>query len=385
MKTKAIYALSADPIHFGHLDIIRRASRDFDLTVLVADNPSKKYLFTLPKRVSMVLHALHCADLQSAVRQVVGLTDPSKLTADYAFENNISVIIRGVRNFSDYDMEAMIRDVNVSQQSGIETYLLKCDQSLGHISSGAVKELFNHAGFIHQYVPLCVKRELEQSSGLYIIGVTGNIASGKNWVCEQLMQADMNITHLDVDKLAHFLLFQSTVPAHGELRRKIRETFPLFGSMERGIFTAPLSQTERANLGSIVFADSGERAKLNAIMGQPIMTALRRTLYGRKGIVLLNSALLAEFYLSHICNNLVVLVTTDDETRKERLKGRGLSDEQIEHRLASQFTDERKRYHLEQSIHKDRFGTIIPVDNSSNVTIDITRLLDDIKTVLHVK
>jgi pantetheine-phosphate adenylyltransferase len=59
LKPKAIYAGSFDPITFGHLDIIRRAARDFDLTVLVASNPQKKYLLTLEERQSLVEYSVN--------------------------------------------------------------------------------------------------------------------------------------------------------------------------------------------------------------------------------------------------------------------------------------------------------------------------------------
>ncbi len=371
---------SFDPVHFGHLDIIKRAARDFDLTVLVANNPSKKYMFTLEERARMLLVATRLSTIGVPVN-VVMLKDPHQLTADWAFENGVPVIVRGVRSFADYDMESMIRDINISQQNGVETYFLKCDQKLSHISSGAVKELFSHAGFIHEYVPLSVKREVERKAGLHIIGVTGNIASGKNWICEKLMADDMNIHHLDMDKLAHFILFESVLPAHADVRRQIRETFTLFDKIYREDLTEPLSSVERVSLGN--FADAGERAKLNAIMGKPIITALRRALSVKKGIVLLNTALLAEFNLAHICNNTVVLVTTDNATRNTRLQARGLTGEQIKHRLSSQFTDERKKYHLEQLIAREHFGKIIEVDNSGRVD-GYTGLYERIKHELKI-
>ena len=54
MKTKALYAGSFDPVHLGHLDIIKRASQMFDLTVLVANNPAKNYMFRMEERVALV-------------------------------------------------------------------------------------------------------------------------------------------------------------------------------------------------------------------------------------------------------------------------------------------------------------------------------------------
>lgn len=369
MKTKAIYALSADPVHFGHIDIIKRAARDFDLTVLVANNPSKKYLFSLDERVTLIQQTV--GRLVGGVR-VIALEDASMLTADFAYELNIPVIIRGVRSFSDYDMESMMRDINISQQNGIETYFLKSDQKYCHVSSTAAKELFDHAGLIHEYVPLWVKEAMEKKSGITLIGITGNIASGKSWVCNGLNQLDPNIHNVDLDQLAHFILFKSDLPLHAYLREQIRNQFGF--KSPKTFISDCITPEERKQLGDIVFADAGKREKLNVIMHQPVITALRRAIHGKKGIVLVNSALLAEFQMTHICNNNVILVTTDTNTRYKRLTKRGLDHQQIKHRLESQFTDERKKYHIEQAIKRDAYGKLIVWDNSEN-KLEITKKL----------
>lgn len=367
MKTKALYALSADPIHFGHLDIIRRAARDFELTVLVATNPSKKYFFTAEERLRLVGLAIKQAVPDVDVH--VTYANPGQLTADFAFQENIPVIVRGVRNIGDYDMEKMMRDVNVSQQAGIETYFLSSNPLLSHISSTAAKELFAHAGFIHQYVPLCVKAEMEKKSALFIIGVTGGIGAGKSWFCEELEKLDASILNLDMDTMAHGILFTSQLPAHKEVRRQIREKFPLHSKVMREDLTAPLDDFERKSLGELVFADGMKRSVLNDIMHQPILTAMRERIAGHKGIVLLNAALLAECGMTHICNHRVVLITAPADIRMERLKARGYSKKQIEHRLNAQLDDDDKKRRIEMAIKIDKFGKLITFENDAKKSI----------------
>lgn len=376
MKSKAIFAFSADPIHFGHLDIIKRAAQQFDLMVLVANSPKKNYMFTLEERLKMVGNVVKPWIDSNSVQAL----NHGKLTADFAFENNIPAIIRGIRNFSDWDYEKLLRDVNISQQHGVETYFLSCDPKLSHISSTAVKELYNHAGFIHEYVPLSVKREIERKNEVYIVGVTGNIASGKNWVCDQIVYGESRspiayhpVHHIDLDKLAHQILFESNVPLHIEVRKEIRRSF----LSNDGLVDSPLTPDERKSLGDIVFAHADKRAKLNDIMYQPLLTLLRQNLQGKKGIILINAALLAEFKLTHICNNQVILVTTDVDTRIERMRKREYSETQIANRLASQYTDDRKMFHIKRAIERDGFGKVLLVCNdrytpwTSSVLIDM--------------
>jgi len=397
-KARAIIAGSFDPIHFGHIDIIKRATQTFNVMVVVANNPAKNYMFTLEERVKMVQHSLrpfvvnsgptnvNGVHLKNPIITVVALSDSTKLLTDLAFDYNINTIVRGVRNWADYDFEKLIRDVNVSQQNGIETYFISGDPKLSHISSTAVKELYNHAGFIHEYVPLWVKRAIEVKNGVQIIGVTGNIASGKNWYCDHLMSASEEVSQLDVDKLAQFILFQSVnLPAHQAVRAAIRNTFFLDSSRQVECETDILTEQERVELGNRVFADAGKREKLNAIMYQPLMTAIRRSLAGRKGIILVNAALLAEFKMTHICNNNVVLVTTSDKLRYERLKRRGLNDKQIAHRIHSQYSDERKHYHISKAIEKDNYGKILTIHNDESYGYAAEQALIDFKDAFGIK
>jgi dephospho-CoA kinase len=297
------------------------------------------------------------------------------------------VIIRGIRSFADYDMESMLRDVNISQHNGIETYFLKSDQRLTHVSSTAVKELYKHAGFIHEYVPLWVKYKMEQKAKALIVGVTGNIASGKNWYCNKLTGYTKAVHHLDMDKLAHFILFDSPVEVHSEVRRRIRSEFNL--PLRDGFATPEvvLTQEDRKVLGSTVFADPDKREKLNAIMYQPLLTALRQAVHGKEGVILVNAALLAEFKLLHICNNNVVLVTTDEKTRRERMLARGYTRKQVMDRLSSQYTDERKKYHIEEAIKRDHFGKLMVYDNQKSDASepDIHDLFTNLYTIFNLK
>lgn len=365
MKTKALYALSADPIHFGHLDIIKRASRDFDLTVLVASNPAKKYFFTIVERKSLVRHVV-CQFVPDGENVNVMCAPPGRLTADIAFEQGISVIVRGIRNIGDYDMEKMMRDINISQQSGVETYFLSSDPQLSHISSTAAKEIFLHAGFVHQYVPLCVKFEMERKSGITIIGVTGGIGSGKSWFCEEIAKTRTDVFNLDMDAIVHHILFVSQTPAHREIRKKIRERFPLYcdGTMEE-----VLDDKERQWLAKLVFEDPANRIVLSSIMYQPILTEMRGKMCGRKGIVLLNAALLAEFDMTMICNHRVILITSPDSVRIDRLKRRGLTDEEINSRIGAQFTDVTKRARIQKKIDLDKYGKLFTFENDETKSL----------------
>src|SRR6476659_3693204 len=121
---KAIYAFSGDPITFGHLDIIERAAKVFDeLVVAIGVNPAKKYLFTLEERTALAKKAT-CHIPNIKVVYFKGLL------VDYAYENNIQTIIRGLRNSEDFNFELMFHQVGESQKVNIDTFFIPSRQEL---------------------------------------------------------------------------------------------------------------------------------------------------------------------------------------------------------------------------------------------------------------
>jgi pantetheine-phosphate adenylyltransferase/dephospho-CoA kinase len=349
----AIYSGSFDPVTLGHLDIIRRARRAFDpLRVVVGNNPAKRYVFTLEERARFLRHVL--ADLGVEVH-----TLENKLLADYAYEAGFPVVVKGVRGTQDYDYERMMHEINLTQQRGIDTHVLMGRRELGHVSSSAVKELCRYQGFIHEYVPLNVKEALERRlNEQIVVGVTGGIACGKSHLARALVArcatADAPVHDIDMDELAHDILFARPEPVYADLRAEIR----------RGLGLADLRRRE---LGVVVFADPDRLARLNELMRVPLLTRLRAAMAGKKGVILVNSALLAEADLLHLCNNRVIVVVADDALRMERLRARGFDAPQIERRLACQFSSDEKLRRIRASIAEARWGRCEVVDSSGPV------------------
>lgn len=348
--TRALYSGSFDPVTLGHLDVVHRAAAAFDeLTVVVGNNPAKKYVFTLEERARFLRHSIR--DERVAIRTI-----QNQLLADYAYEAGISVIVKGVRNMQDYDYERMMHEINITQQRGIDTHILIARTQLNHVSSSAVKELCRYQGFTHEYVPLIVKEALEHRlNGQVIIGLTGGIGCGKSYLGRRLVEVGtargMQVHNIELDLIAHSLLLDRPEPVYQQLRRDICAEFGL-------------STTDRKVLGHIIFQDAQKLARLNAMMRVPLLTRVRAEMAGKKGLLLLNSALLAEADLLSLCNNNVILVSATDVVRMERLRARGLSDEQIHRRVSSQFTTEEKRKRIDQAITADRWGRCMPVESN---------------------
>jgi pantetheine-phosphate adenylyltransferase len=345
MKT-CIYPGSFDPVTYGHLDIISRASKTFDkVIVAIGDNISKKCIFSIDHRIKFLRKCI--------TQNNVEVVKFNGLLADFAYENNVGVIIKGVRNNQDFDYERLLHEVGITQQVGIDTHILISDQKLSHISSSTVKELCRHNGLIQDYVPLFVKENLEWSlNNQYILGVTGEIGMGKSYISKKIVDLfnmdtgfSFPLHNIDLDKLAHEI-YESQEPVHIKLRETIVKDFGL-------------QSFDRKVLGEIVFSDSDKLKHLNSLVRIPILTMFRKKIKGLKGMILLNGALLVEANYLPICNNNVVVVESNVDQQQQNLKNRGLNQNQIKRRIASQFNSREKFQIINKSIVKDNNGTCI--------------------------
>lgn len=374
---KAIFALSGDPIHNGHLDIVRRATQVFDEVVVgIGANPDKKCLFSLDERLEMARRSL--AQVPNAVVAAF-----EGLLVDYAYEQGIHVIVKGVRGASDFDYENLLHRVGESQELGIDTFLLFARPDLVHVSSTTIKALQQEEGFIHRYVPLYVKQCLEDKvSHQYILGVTGEIGSGKSTVsevfCKTGKRRDLDVHPMELDSIANQILEERDEPSYREVRNKVAEEF---GQDVRD----PNGSINRRRLGEIVYQDFQKLTRLNHILMQPLMVRLRKELRGKEGLILLNSALLAESRLAHLCNNNVLLVTCDKSSQEKRLKERKLTKRQIQRRLYSQYSEAEKKETLRAVIRDAHQGTLWEVDSSDTSSHGaVEQIFEEIVTCLHV-
>ena len=161
--TTVIYPGTFDPITNGHLDIIERSAALFSRTIVaVAASPSKRPLFSLSERVVLAQQSVaHLANVE-----VIGFSD---LLAKVVMENNIQVIIRGVRTTTDFEYELQLAHLNRLLTQGVESLFLPPSEKWAFVSSSIVREIYLHQGDVSQLVPepvlhaLTQKRKLERA------------------------------------------------------------------------------------------------------------------------------------------------------------------------------------------------------------------------------
>jgi pantetheine-phosphate adenylyltransferase len=161
--TIAVYPGTFDPVHYGHMDIARRAAQIFqELVVGVYDRPQKRLLFSVEERVAMMREAL--ADIPNITVQSYG-----QLTVDFARRNGAMVIVRGLRVISDFELEYQMALTNRHLAPDIDVCCLMTSLEYAFISSSIVKEIAIANGAVHQMVPPHVaealKARLKEANG----------------------------------------------------------------------------------------------------------------------------------------------------------------------------------------------------------------------------
>ncbi len=152
---KAVYPGTFDPLTRGHEDLVRRASRLFDIVVLgIADSRAKRTFFTLDERVAMARQVLH------DVKNLEGIGFKGLLT-DFVRKQKARVVLRGLRAVSDFEYEFQLAGMNRDLYPDMETVFLTPGDQHMFISATLVREIAALGGNVAKFVHPAVRRLLQ--------------------------------------------------------------------------------------------------------------------------------------------------------------------------------------------------------------------------------
>lgn len=146
----AVYAGSFDPITFGHLDLIERASRLFHRVVIaIGKHPTKKSFFSFTERMDL---------LRQVTQGIpnVRIESFDGLLIHYCERIGARVIVRGLRAATDFEYELQIAHANADMAPRIDTIFLPTRTNYGFVSASLVREIASHGGDVSHYVPAVV-------------------------------------------------------------------------------------------------------------------------------------------------------------------------------------------------------------------------------------
>ncbi|MCK8487623.1 pantetheine-phosphate adenylyltransferase [Paenibacillus sp. MBLB2552] len=152
----AVYPGSFDPVTKGHMDIIQRASRQFDrLIVAVLNNLSKKPLFTVDERKELLTQVTgHLPNVE--------IDSFRDLLVNYMDYKQADVIVRGIRSVTDFEYELQLASTNHKLNSEVETIFMMTHPKYSYLSSSVVKEIASFHGDVSDLVPPEVERAMRE-------------------------------------------------------------------------------------------------------------------------------------------------------------------------------------------------------------------------------
>ncbi|MFF0545293.1 pantetheine-phosphate adenylyltransferase [Nocardia thailandica] len=144
---------SFDPITNGHLDVFTRAAAQFDeVVVTVMINPKKQGMFTVEERMELIREATgHLPNIRVAAWQ--------GLLVDFAREQAITAIVKGLRDAGDFGYELQMAQMN-HKLAGVDTFFIATNPSLSFLSSSLVKEVAAYGGDVSDMLPPAVHKRL---------------------------------------------------------------------------------------------------------------------------------------------------------------------------------------------------------------------------------
>ncbi len=159
MAVGAMYPGTFDPITNGHSELVRRAAGLFDqVVVAIAASPAKQPLFSFEERITLARTVL--AELPN-----VSVDGYDGLTVEYAADHSLSVIIRGLRAVTDFELEFQLASMNRHLDVGIETVFLTPTEEYAFVSSSLVREVAALGGDVNKFVHPEVASALQARSG----------------------------------------------------------------------------------------------------------------------------------------------------------------------------------------------------------------------------
>jgi pantetheine-phosphate adenylyltransferase len=156
-----IYPGTFDPLTFGHIDIIERAARLGDeLVVAVAENAGKGPLLDVEERTSLTRAETQRLMDEGRVTVPIRVKPFSSLLTDFAREERASIIVRGLRAVSDFEIEFQMASINKRLHGELETVFLMAAEHQHFVASRFVKEVGRFGGDISSFVPKAVAEVL---------------------------------------------------------------------------------------------------------------------------------------------------------------------------------------------------------------------------------
>ncbi len=164
MSLIGFYSGSFDPVTLGHTDVIARALTIVDeLVIGVGIHPGKVPMFTAEERIAMI--EAEAGDLAIAHGAEIRVVTFDNLAVEAAREQGATIIVRGLRDGTDFDYEMQMAGMNGKMAPQIQTVFLSASPEVRHIAANLVRQIAKMKGDVSHFVSENVATQLRSKAG----------------------------------------------------------------------------------------------------------------------------------------------------------------------------------------------------------------------------
>jgi pantetheine-phosphate adenylyltransferase len=377
-KFIAAFPGSFDPFHNGHLSTIisfLELHPAFFLYIIIGLNVEKQntYTFSPEEKVFLIEKTI-----PEKYKKRIKIVLYSSIIADYLYEQNIQMFVKGIRSQKDFELESWTATVNSLFSGNPKTILIaQTDPLLTNVSSTNLKDFTKWGLNVKYFAPALTREALQlRLREQLLVGITGGMGTGKTTISKKIQELsekssdpnDIKIHHISLDDLGKKIYSADQTPRFLEIRKRVAKKFG-------AELLKKDTSIDTYKLGSIVFSTHNKLEQLTEIILEPILYLLRKKLEASgKGIFIIEGANLVEQKLTFLFNENMILVRTDEAAQMQRLKDKKFSEEQINRRLEFQLSADKCIKIINEIQKKECYRLLIEIDGDQNIDENATQL-----------
>ncbi len=378
----AVFTGSLDPFQDGHkstvISFLKLNPKAF-LYIVIGINEDKKnsYTFSTEEKIFLIEQTI-----PKKYMKRIRIVPYSKVIADYLYEQNIHMFIKGARDQKDFEYESWIASVNTMFSGSPTTIIIpQTDQDLVNVSSSNFKQFIKLGINIKKFAPALTREAMQiRINKQFLVGATGGIASGKTTIAgeiEKLSKENKNgnipTHHISLDDLGKKIYSGDLTPKFLDIRKQVakrfkKEVIKRFG--KNASLMKEDTSIDSYMLGSIAFSSKENLKELTDMVIEPILYLLRKKLEELgEGIFLIESANLIEQNLTHLVNENIIMFETEKKIQESRMRAKGYSEDQIARRIGFQLSSKEKLKIIKEKQKKEKHRLFMRIDTTYPVDV----------------